>query len=81
MSDPVNESSERVYDPNAKPVVAPEVIAPPRTPSMVIGEFFRALVKRLGNHPELETLLQEFEDMTAAPQIPATPPKAEEPTT
>jgi hypothetical protein len=78
MSDLVNEHGERIYDPNAKPEVAPEVIAPKRTPSIVLKEFFRALVKRLGNHPELETLLEEFEALTAAPEIPTPIPAEEE---
>jgi hypothetical protein len=69
----------KVYDPNAKPgEVAPEVIAPPRTPSTVQMELMRAIVKVLGNHPELESLLNEFEDLTQAPELPPPSPEGDE---
>jgi len=70
----------RVFDPNAKPAEEPAPPAPPpRTPSGVLGEFFRALVKRLGNHPEIEALLEEYEELTAPPKIEPPPEKSDEP--
>lgn len=62
----------KVYDPNAQaPEVAPEVVTPPRTPSQVLGEFFRAVVHHLGSPPKLESLIDEFEELTKAPDVPA----------
>lgn len=62
----------KVHDPNAPaPEVAPEVVAPPRTPSQVLGEFFRAVVHHLGSPPKLEALIDEFEELTKAPDVPA----------
>jgi hypothetical protein len=78
MTDQLDHVKE--FDPNAPKEAAPIALKPPeRTPSKVMGEFFRALVKRLGNHPELEALLEEYEAMTAAPEIPPSPPVVEEP--
>lgn len=53
------------FDPNKPPEAEPVKLEPPaRTPSMVLGELFRAIVAHLGNHPHLDALLTEFETMT-----------------
>jgi hypothetical protein len=70
----------KVYDPNAPaPSDPPAPYTPPRTPSIVLAEFFRALCKYTGNHPEVEALLVEYEAMTKAPALPPDPEKAPEP--
>jgi hypothetical protein len=68
----------REYDPNAKPIEPAAAPAPPaRTPSIVLGELFRAIVAHLGNHPKLDALLTEFEELTKAPEIEAPPAPGE----
>jgi hypothetical protein len=75
-----NPDHVKVYDPNApSPQEPAPPVAPVRTPSIVLGEFMRALVSHLGNHPKLDALLTEFEEMTKAPEIPADPEKKPEP--
>jgi hypothetical protein len=70
----------REFDPNAKPVEPTAPPAPPvRTPSIVLGEFFRAIVEHLGDHPKLMKLLLEFEELTKAPEIPEPPAPQPEP--
>jgi len=70
----------KVYDPNAPaPAAAKEPEKPIRTPSIVIGEFFRAIVNHLGAPPKLEALITEFEEMTQAPPVTPAPEPAPEP--
>jgi hypothetical protein len=70
----------KIYDPNAPAPTEPPAPEPaPRTPSIVLGEFFRALCKYTGNHPEVEALLIEFETLTKPPALPTEPEKAPEP--
>lgn len=58
----------RQFDPSGKAPEGPRPLElPPRTVNLVHRELMRGIVQHLGNHPALESLLQEFEQLTSPP--------------